>query len=163
VHRERFADLVANDGRYTPHPVKDPAEEVAILQYTGGTTGQPKGAMLSHRNLIVTARNAIEREGLRETDEVVAYLPMAWVGDHMFSFSQSVVAGFATNCPESAATVLADYFGEDTSFTMTSSTNSASIGPSSSGCCAAAAAPACGTGTGAGRCSAATSASIRTG
>ena len=50
----RFADLVANDGRYTPHPVKDPAEEVAILQYTGGTTGQPKGAMLTHGNITAT-------------------------------------------------------------------------------------------------------------
>lgn len=50
----RFTDLVANDGRYTPHPVKDPAEEVAILQYTGGTTGQPKGAMLTHGNITAT-------------------------------------------------------------------------------------------------------------
>ncbi|MFN3883217.1 MAG: AMP-binding protein [Rhodocyclaceae bacterium] len=50
----RFSDLVANDGRYTPHPVKDPAEEVAILQYTGGTTGQPKGAMLTHGNITAT-------------------------------------------------------------------------------------------------------------
>ena len=64
--------------------------------------------MLTHRNLIVTARNAVAFEGLRADDEVVAYLPMAWVGDHMFSFGQSVVSGFATNCPESAATVLHD-------------------------------------------------------
>lgn len=52
----RFSELIANDGRYTPHPVKDPAEEVAILQYTGGTTGQPKGAMLTHGNITATVQ-----------------------------------------------------------------------------------------------------------
>ncbi|HEX6958577.1 MAG TPA: long-chain fatty acid--CoA ligase [Ferrovibrio sp.] len=52
----RFSELIANDGRYTPHPVKDPAEEVAVLQYTGGTTGQPKGAMLTHGNLTATVQ-----------------------------------------------------------------------------------------------------------
>jgi long-chain acyl-CoA synthetase len=83
-------------------------DDLAIICYTSGTTGQPKGTMLTHRNLIVTARNAVAFEGLRPDDEVVAYLPMAWVGDHMFSFGQSVVSGFATNCPESAATVLHD-------------------------------------------------------
>src|SRR6185503_7547682 len=84
------------------------AEDTAVIAYTSGTTGQPKGAMLSHGNLIETARHAIERERLTEAEEVMAYLPMAWIGDHMFSFGQSVVAGFTTNCPESAATVLAD-------------------------------------------------------
>lgn len=52
----RFADLVANDGRYTPHAVKNPADEVAILQYTGGTTGVPKGAMLTHGNITATVQ-----------------------------------------------------------------------------------------------------------
>src|SRR5690606_40836150 len=52
----RFTDLVANDGRYTPHPVKDPVEEVAIMQYTGGATGQPKGAMLTHGNITATVQ-----------------------------------------------------------------------------------------------------------
>ncbi|HEY7205786.1 MAG TPA: AMP-binding protein [Methylomirabilota bacterium] len=84
------------------------AEDTAVIAYTSGTTGQPKGAMLSHRNLIETARNAVEREGLGSSEEVMAYLPMAWIGDHMFSFGQSIVAGFTTNCPESASTVLAD-------------------------------------------------------
>jgi long-chain acyl-CoA synthetase len=51
---------------------------------------------------------ATEREGLRPDDEVLAYLPMAWVGDHMLSYAQAIVAGFAINCPESAATVLHD-------------------------------------------------------
>jgi long-chain acyl-CoA synthetase len=87
---------------------KGRADDVAIILYTSGTTGQPKGTMLSHRNLIVTARNAIAHEGLTDREEVLAYLPMAWAGDHMFSYAQSIVAGFTTNCPESAATVLHD-------------------------------------------------------
>ena len=81
------------------------ADDVAIICYTSGTTGQPKGTMLSFRNLIVTGRNAIAYEGLRASDEVVAYLPMAWIGDHMFSFAQSILTGFTTNCPESTTTV----------------------------------------------------------
>ena len=52
----RFSELLANDGRHTPHLVKDPAEEVAVLQYTGGTTGVPKGAMLTHGNLSVAVQ-----------------------------------------------------------------------------------------------------------
>jgi long-chain acyl-CoA synthetase len=84
------------------------AGDTAVICYTSGTTGQPKGAMLSHQNLIATARSAIQCEGLGESDQVLAYLPMAWVGDHMFSFAQSIVGGLTTNCPESAATVLHD-------------------------------------------------------
>ena len=87
---------------------KGRADDLAIICYTSGTTGNPKGVMLSHRNLILTARNAATREGLRSDEEVLAYLPMAWVGDHIFSFSQSVLLGFTVNCPESAATVRHD-------------------------------------------------------
>ena len=83
-------------------------EDVAIICYTSGTTGTPKGAMLSHRNLIVTARNAAEAEGLQPDEEVLSYLPMAWVGDHVFSYAQAILVAFAINCPESAATVLSD-------------------------------------------------------
>ncbi|HEX5531878.1 MAG TPA: AMP-binding protein [Methylomirabilota bacterium] len=95
-------------GYFEQEVAKGTAEDTAVIAYTSGTTGQPKGAMLSHRNLIETARSAIERERLDASEEVMAYLPMAWIGDHMFSFSQSMVAGFTTNCPESATTVLAD-------------------------------------------------------
>jgi long-chain acyl-CoA synthetase len=84
------------------------AEDTAVICYTSGTTGTPKGAMLSYRNLIEMARTASEREGLRADDEALAYLPMAWVGDHMLSYAQAIVTGFAINCPESAATVLPD-------------------------------------------------------
>src|SRR6185312_8349282 len=52
--------------------------------------------------------SAIASEGLREDDEVLAYLPMAWVGDHVFSFAQSYCAGFCVSCPESGATVMID-------------------------------------------------------
>jgi long-chain acyl-CoA synthetase len=83
-------------------------EDTAVICYTSGTTGTPKGAMLSYRNLIEMARIATEREGLGPDDEALAYLPMAWVGDHMLSYAQAIVAGFTINCPESAATVLSD-------------------------------------------------------
>jgi long-chain acyl-CoA synthetase len=95
-------------GLFDAEVARGSGDDVAIICYTSGTTGQPKGTMLSHRNLIVTARNAAAAEGLGPADEVLAYLPMAWVGDHMFSFGQSIVAGFATSCPESADTVLPD-------------------------------------------------------
>jgi long-chain acyl-CoA synthetase len=87
---------------------KGAPDDVAIICYTSGTTGSPKGTMLSHRNMIVMGRNAIEREGLRGDEEVLAYLPMAWVGDHIFSYAQSILVGFTVNCPESAGTVLHD-------------------------------------------------------
>jgi long-chain acyl-CoA synthetase len=95
-------------GYFEAEVAKGRGDDVAIICYTSGTTGQPKGTMLSHRNLIVTASNAIAQEGLTAREEVLAYLPMAWAGDHMFSYGQSIVAGFTTNCPESAATVLQD-------------------------------------------------------
>jgi long-chain acyl-CoA synthetase len=82
--------------------------DLAIMVYTSGTTGQPKGVMLTYDNVIIMAKSAIAREGLREDDEVLAYLPMAWVGDHVFSFAQSYCAGFCVSCPESAATVTID-------------------------------------------------------
>jgi len=107
--QERGRKFMQDNPDYFDQEVaKGRGEDTAVIAYTSGTTGQPKGAMLSHRNLIQTARTAVEREGLGPSEEVMAYLPMAWIGDHMFSFGQSIVAGFTTNCPESAATVLAD-------------------------------------------------------
>ncbi len=82
--------------------------DTAIILYTSGTTGRPKGVVLSFDNLIATARSAIEFEGLTDREEVLAYLPMAWIGEHIFSYVQAYCAGFCVSCPESGATALAD-------------------------------------------------------
>jgi long-chain acyl-CoA synthetase len=82
--------------------------DLSVILYTSGTTGRPKGVMLSFDNIIITCRNAAAREGLRHDEEILAYLPMAWVGDHIFSYGQFYCVGFTVNCPESSATVLYD-------------------------------------------------------
>ncbi len=78
--------------------------DLAVMLYTSGTTGKPKGVMLSFDNVLISAANGIDFDTLTAQEEVVAYLPIAWVGDHIFSYAQSFVAGFCVNCPESAET-----------------------------------------------------------
>jgi long-chain acyl-CoA synthetase len=82
--------------------------DLSIMLYTSGTTGQPKGVMLTFDNMIVSAVNGNEFDKLGPDEEVVAYLPLAWVGDHVFSYAQPFTAGFCVNCPENPETV-----GED--------------------------------------------------
>jgi long-chain acyl-CoA synthetase len=82
--------------------------DLAVMLYTSGTTGQPKGVMLTFDNLIISAENGNTFDKLGPEEEVIAYLPLAWVGDHVFSYAQSFTAGFCVNCPESPETV-----GED--------------------------------------------------
>ncbi|MDG3041295.1 AMP-binding protein [Roseicyclus marinus] len=79
-----------------------------VMLYTSGTTGKPKGVVLSNRNIIMTAKASSEFDGLRADDEVLAYLPMAWVGDFIFSIGQAYWTGFCVNCPESAETMMTD-------------------------------------------------------
>ena len=82
--------------------------DTSIMAYTSGTTGQPKGVVLSHTNILKTAYNAAVWENLQESDNILAYLPMAWIGDHIFSFAQSYIVGFCVSCPESPETVMTD-------------------------------------------------------
>jgi long-chain acyl-CoA synthetase len=83
-------------------------DDPAAMFYTSGTTGNPKGVVHTHRSLITMAAVASRMEGLTPREEVLAYLPMAWVGQNTFSYSQWLANGFTINCPESAQTVSAD-------------------------------------------------------
>jgi long-chain acyl-CoA synthetase len=97
-----------NPGFYDKSVAGGAGADISVMLYTSGTTGKPKGVVLTHDNVMRTARNNQEMENLTETDEILAYLPMAWVGDHIFSFGQNYTAGFCVNCPESADTVMQD-------------------------------------------------------
>ncbi len=84
------------------------ADDLAFVCYTSGTTGNPKGAMLTHANALETAKIAGDVEHYRADDEYLAYLPMAWVGDAFYTLVLSLYAGFPCNCPESPETVQRD-------------------------------------------------------
>lgn len=83
-------------------------DSTCVMLYTSGTTGKPKGVVLSNRNIIETSKNSSGFDKLRPGDDVLAYLPMAWVGDFIFSVGQAMWTGFCVNCPESAATMMTD-------------------------------------------------------
>ena len=102
------AFVKAQPGFIAAEIAKGKGSDTAIMLYTSGTTGNPKGVVLSNDNLIHASRAYAELENLRDTDEVLAYLPMAWIGQNLFSFAQPLVVGFCINCPESAETVLTD-------------------------------------------------------
>jgi len=84
------------------------SSDVSVILYTSGTTGRPKGVCQTHASFIQAAQGGVQVDGLVPEDNIISYLPPAWVGDHLFSIAQWLVAGFTVNCPESAETVSID-------------------------------------------------------
>ena len=112
-------DDVIEDGRKAlaedPRPAAWLGAEIAaakapirpIILYTSGTTGTSKGVVLSHERSIAAAADTVTFDKLTENDVVLAYLPLAWVGDHYLNYGQGLVAGFCMACPENAETAMA--------------------------------------------------------
>ncbi len=82
--------------------------DVAAMFFTSGTTGNPKGVVHTHNSLLDRARAGADFDRLTENEEVLAYLPPAWIGQNIFSYAQWLACGYVVNCPESSATVTID-------------------------------------------------------
>ncbi len=82
--------------------------DLCVMLYTSGTTGRPKGVMLSYDNLLISSLNGNAFDKLDSSEEIIAYLPLAWVGDHVFSYGQFLTAGYCVCCPESSETIEVD-------------------------------------------------------
>ena len=84
------------------------ADDVAAMFFTSGTTGNPKGVVHTHRSLLDRARAGADFDKLTDAEEVLAYLPPAWIGQNIFSYAQWLACGYVVNCPESSGTVMID-------------------------------------------------------
>ena len=98
AHPAFFADAIAQ--------VKP--DDTAAMFFTSGTTGNPKGVVHSHDTLLNRARAGATFDRLTENEEVLAYMPVAWIGQNIFSYAQWLSCGYVVNCPESAATSTID-------------------------------------------------------
>ncbi len=106
--RKAFASDPAAKAAIDASIAEGAGSDISIILYTSGTTGRSKGVMLSAERSIAAATDTVRFDRLDEKDEVLAYLPLAWVGDHYLNFAQGLVAGFCMACPESAETVQQD-------------------------------------------------------
>ncbi len=98
----------ANPGLFDAEVAATQPDDVAAMFFTSGTTGNPKGVVHTHMTLIDRAQAGARFDKLTDAEEVLAYLPPAWVGQNIFSYAQWLVCGYVVNCPESASTVSID-------------------------------------------------------
>jgi long-chain acyl-CoA synthetase len=103
---EKFA--VANATFFKAEVEKVKPEDVAAMFFTSGTTGNPKGVVHTHNSLLNASESGAKFDKITSAEEVLAYLPPAWVGQNIFSYSQWLACGYVVNCPESAATTTID-------------------------------------------------------
>ena len=103
---EQFAKQ--HPGFFNQEVATNQADDVAAMFFTSGTTGNPKGVVHTHRSLLDRAKAGADFDHLSENEEVLAYMPPAWIGQNIFSYAQWLSCGYVVNCPESAATVNID-------------------------------------------------------
>jgi long-chain acyl-CoA synthetase len=87
---------------------KAKSSDVAAMFFTSGTTGNPKGVVHTHNSLLDRARAGADFDRLTDKEDVLAYLPPAWIGQNIFSYAQWLTCGYVVNCPENASTITID-------------------------------------------------------
>jgi long-chain acyl-CoA synthetase len=106
--RSEIADNAGSEGWWLSEIDKGCGADVSVMLYTSGTTGRPKGVMLTHDNVVKSGKNANIFDHFTADDTMLAYLPMAWVGDHVFTYAQAYAGGLCVACPESPQTIIED-------------------------------------------------------
>ena len=102
------AFAASNTGFFKTEAAKPQPDDVAAMFFTSGTTGNPKGVVHTHNSLLDRSAAGAKFDKLTAAEDVLAYLPPAWIGQNIFSYAQWLVCGYTVNCPENASTVTID-------------------------------------------------------